>query len=123
MNINMSWSFVLINNRLEMNTTKPMLTLIYLFAMKWKSLEKSTGTVKNSYNYMLWQLKHIFSCSYESNIGKDPEKEKMKPRFSQTIKFVEEYLCHVVDQDFSFVDKKQNKLTYEVCVTIGMQEK
>ena len=36
---------------------------------------------------------------------------------------MEEYLFHVVDQDFSFVVKKQNKLTYEVCVTIGMQEK
>ena len=51
--------------------------------------------------------------SYESSIGKDPEKEKVKPHFSQTIMFVEDYL-NLVSQDGSFADREQNKLTYEV---------
>ena len=51
--------------------------------------------------------------SYESSIGKDPEKEKVKPHFSQTIMFVEDYL-NLVSQDGSFSDREQNKLTYEV---------
>ncbi|XP_053377799.1 inositol 1,4,5-trisphosphate receptor type 1-like isoform X4 [Mercenaria mercenaria] len=50
---------------------------------------------------------------YESNIGKDPEKERVKPAFAQTIMFVEDYLT-VVSQDGSFADREQNKLTYEV---------
>ncbi|XP_033744403.1 inositol 1,4,5-trisphosphate receptor-like isoform X4 [Pecten maximus] len=54
------------------------------------------------------------SENYESNIGKDPEKEKVKPRFSRTILFVEDYLCNVVSQEGAFVDRKQNKLTFEV---------
>lgn len=57
--------------------------------------------------------------SYESNIGKDPEKEKVKPRFSRTILFVEDYLCNVVSQEGAFVDKKQNKLTFEVCFIVS----
>ena len=36
--------------------------------------------------------------SYESSIGKDPEKEKVKPHFSQTIMFVEDYF-NLVSQD------------------------
>ncbi|KAL4226234.1 Inositol 1 [Mactra antiquata] len=50
---------------------------------------------------------------YESNIGKDPEKERVKPAFAQTIMFVEDYLTEV-SQDGSFADREQNKLTYEV---------
>ena len=51
---------------------------------------------------------------YESNVSKDPEKEKVKPRFSQTIMFVEDYLTKVVEEKWSFSDMKQNKLTFEV---------
>lgn len=51
---------------------------------------------------------------YESNIGKDPEKERVKPKFASTILFVEDYLETVVKQDGAFADRKQNKLTYEV---------
>ncbi|KAK3103047.1 hypothetical protein FSP39_016030 [Pinctada imbricata] len=57
---------------------------------------------------------HISIEDYESNIGKDPEKEKVKTRFSLTIMFVEDYLWNIVKQGISFVEKKQNKLTYEV---------
>lgn len=54
------------------------------------------------------------SYSYESNINKDPEKERVKPKFASTILFVEDYLETVVKQDGAFADRKQNKLTYEV---------
>jgi len=51
--------------------------------------------------------------SYESNIGKDPDKERVKADFQGTIQFVEEYLRHV-SMDGSFANREQNKLTYEV---------
>lgn len=38
----------------------------------------------------------------------------MKLKFSSTLQFVEEYLSNVVDRSWSFADKEQNKLTYEV---------
>ena len=47
-------------------------------------------------------------------MSKDPEKERVKPRFSQTIMFVEDYLTKVVEEKWSFSDMKQNKLTFEV---------
>jgi inositol 1,4,5-triphosphate receptor type 1 len=47
-------------------------------------------------------------------VSKDPEKEKVKPKFSQTIMFVEDYLTKVVEEKWSFSDMKQNKLTFEV---------
>lgn len=59
-------------------------------------------------------LNTIYTYSYESNIGKDPEKERVKPKFASTILFVEDYLETVVKQDGAFADRKQNKLTYEV---------
>lgn len=62
---------------------------------------------------MWWFVVH----SYESNIGKDPEKERVKPKFASTILFVEDYLLTVVSQDGAFADRKQNKLTYEVRIT------
>ena len=62
-----------------------------------------------------------FLNSYESSIGKDPEKEKVKPHFSQTIMFVEDYL-NLVSQDGSFSDREQNKLTYEVRMTLGLSD-
>lgn len=60
----------------------------------------------------------MYIFSYESSIGKDLEKEKVKPRFSATIMFVEDYLCNVVNQEGSFADKKQNKLTYQVYLLV-----
>ncbi|KAH3893900.1 hypothetical protein DPMN_018052, partial [Dreissena polymorpha] len=50
---------------------------------------------------------------YESNIGRDPDKEKVKEDFQETIQFVEKYL-EDVSEDGSFADKEQNKLTFQV---------
>lgn len=64
-----------------------------------------------------WTVWWFVVHSYESNIGKDPEKERVKPKFASTILFVEDYLLTVVSQDGAFADRKQNKLTYEVRIT------
>ncbi|KAL5013970.1 hypothetical protein ScPMuIL_008240, partial [Solemya velum] len=57
---------------------------------------------------------HISITEYESNVSRDPNREQVQNKFSETIRFVEEYLHNVVEQDYSFADKEQNKLTYEV---------
>jgi len=53
-------------------------------------------------------------CSYDSHQSKDPVKEVVRGKFSNTILFVEDYLCNVVRRAWSFTDKEQPKLTYQV---------
>lgn len=41
-------------------------------------------------------------------------KDMVKRKLSSTMNFVEDYLCNVVSHEWSFTDREQNKLTYEV---------
>ncbi|OTF74873.1 inositol 1,4,5-trisphosphate receptor type 1-like protein, partial [Euroglyphus maynei] len=41
-------------------------------------------------------------------------KETVKRKLSSTMSFVEDYLCNVVSHEWSFMDREQNKLTYQV---------
>lgn len=53
-------------------------------------------------------------ADYEATISRDPLKEAVKPKFKPMLQFVEDYLRNVVNRSWSFSDKEQNKLTFEV---------
>ncbi|KAF6037985.1 ITPR3 [Bugula neritina] len=57
---------------------------------------------------------HISIKDYEATCNRDPVKDEVKQKFATTLQFVEEYLSNVVNRSWSFADKEQNKLTYEV---------
>ena len=54
----------------------------------------------------------MWTFSYEEHIRKTSLNEKGKNRFSQTMAFVEDYLCNVVKNDWS--NRDQNGLTFQV---------
>lgn len=51
---------------------------------------------------------------YDAGVRPDSTREAVQTRFASTIQFVESYLLNVVDKLWSFADKDQNKLTFEV---------
>ena len=53
-------------------------------------------------------------CRYDQHLAVGEEREENRLRFAGVISFVENYLQNISNNIWSFRDKEQNKLTYEV---------
>ena len=51
---------------------------------------------------------------YDQHLSVGEEREEIRTRFSGVISFVENYLQNISSNIWSFSDKEQNKLTFEV---------
>ena len=55
-----------------------------------------------------------FIFRYDQHLAVGEEREENRMRFSGVITFVENYLQNISSNIWSFSDKEQNKLTFEV---------
>ena len=61
------------------------------------------------------RLKLVLFFRYDQHLAVGEEREENRLRFSGVITFVENYLQNISSNIWSFSDKEQNKLTFEVC--------
>ena len=61
------------------------------------------------------RLKLYLFFRYDQHLSVGEEREENRLRFSGVITFVENYLQNISSNIWSFSDKEQNKLTFEVC--------
>ena len=68
-----------------------------------------TRELKNEVNTGIY-----FGFRYDQHLAVGEEREENRLRFSGVISFVENYLQNISSNIWSFSDKEQNKLTFEV---------
>ena len=68
-----------------------------------------TREMKNEVNTGIY-----FGFRYDQHLAVGEEREENRLRFSGVISFVENYLQNISSNIWSFSDKEQNKLTFEV---------
>ena len=66
------------------------------------------------WRFIRW-LKLVAVFRYDQHLAVGEEREENRLRFSGVITFVENYLQNISSNIWSFSDKEQNKLTFEVC--------
>ena len=72
-----------------------------------------------TYNVFITKPSYSYDCKDQGNKDTrssraDASRDAVRLKFQSTINFVESYLKDVVDSSWTFSDKEQNKLTFEV---------
>lgn len=77
--------------------------------VRLRASELRTRELKNEVNTGIY-----FGFRYDQHLAVGEEREENRLRFSGVISFVENYLQNISSNIWSFSDKEQNKLTFEV---------